>query len=71
MPASPQPPASPDPGPEVTGASARSRARRAEHAADTRESLLSAARALFAANGFDDTGTEQIVAEARVTRGAL
>jgi AcrR family transcriptional regulator len=69
MPASPQPPASPDPGPEVTGASAR--ARRAEHAADTRESLLSAARALFAANGFDDTGTEQIVAEARVTRGAL
>ena len=71
MPASPQPPASPDPGPEVTGASARARARRAEHAADTRESLLSAARTLFAAPGFDDTGTEQIVAEARVTRGAL
>jgi AcrR family transcriptional regulator len=55
----------------VTGASARSRARRAEHAADTRESLLSAARALFAAQGFDGTGTEQIVVEARVTRGAL
>jgi AcrR family transcriptional regulator len=55
----------------VTGASARSRARRAEHAADTRESLLSAARALFATQGFDGTGTEQIVAEARVTRGAL
>jgi AcrR family transcriptional regulator len=71
MPASSQPPASPDPGPEVTGASARSRARRAEHAADTRESLLSAARALFAAQGFDGTGTEQIVVEARVTRGAL
>jgi AcrR family transcriptional regulator len=71
MPASPQPPASPDPGPEVTGASAGSRARRAEHAADTRESLLLAARALFAAHGFDGTGTEQIVAEARVTRGAL
>jgi AcrR family transcriptional regulator len=49
----------------------RSRARRAEHAADTRESLLAAARALFAAQGFDGTGTEQIVAEARVTRGAL
>jgi AcrR family transcriptional regulator len=49
----------------------RSRARRAEHAADTRESLLAAARALFAAQGFDATGTEQIVAEARVTRGAL
>ena len=27
--------------------------------------------ALFAAQGFDGTGTEQIVAEARVTRGAL
>jgi AcrR family transcriptional regulator len=72
MPANPQPPASPDPGPEVTPASAaRSRARRAEHAADTRESLLAAARRLFAAHGFDATGTEQIVAEARVTRGAL
>ena len=72
MPANPQPPAAPDPGPEVTGASAaRSRARRADHAADTRESLLAAARRLFAAQGFDGTGTEQIVAEARVTRGAL
>jgi AcrR family transcriptional regulator len=29
------------------------------------------ARELFAAHGFDGTGTEQIVAEARVTRGAL
>jgi AcrR family transcriptional regulator len=56
----------------VTGTSAaRARARRADHAADTRESLLAAARALFAAQGFDGTGTEQIVAEARVTRGAL
>src|SRR5882672_1731861 len=75
MPAKPQPPASPDPGPEVTGPSAtRSRAssaRRAEHAADTREALIGAARRLFAADGFDGTGTEQIVAEARVTRGAL
>jgi AcrR family transcriptional regulator len=72
MPASPQPPAPSDPGPEVTPASAaRARARRAEHAADTRESLLAAARAQFAAHGFDGTGTEQIVAEARVTRGAL
>jgi AcrR family transcriptional regulator len=72
MPANPQAPAAPDPDPEVTAASAvRSRARRAEHAADTRESLLAAARRLFAAQGFDGTGTEQIVAEARVTRGAL
>ena len=46
-------------------------ARRAEHAADTRGALISAARRLFAAHGFDGTGTEQIVAEARVTRGAL
>jgi AcrR family transcriptional regulator len=45
--------------------------RRAEHAADTREALIDAARRLFAAQGFDGTGTEQIVAEARVTRGAL
>jgi AcrR family transcriptional regulator len=48
-----------------------SRARRAEHAADTREALVAAARRLFAVSGFDGTGTEQIVAEARVTRGAL
>src|SRR5215831_15164426 len=48
-----------------------SQARRAEHAADTREALVAAARRLFAANGYDGTGTEQIVAEARVTRGAL
>ena len=48
-----------------------SSARRAEHAADTRGALIAAARRLFAAHGFDGTGTEQIVAEARVTRGAL
>jgi AcrR family transcriptional regulator len=45
--------------------------RRAEHAADTRGALVGAARRLFAAQGYDDTGTEQIVAAARVTRGAL
>lgn len=56
MPANPQP---------------RGPARRAEHAADTRDALITAARRLFAAHGFDGTGTEQIVAEARVTRGAL
>src|SRR5246127_2200651 len=75
MPANPQPPDAPDPGPEVTGASVtRPRPpspRRAEHAADTRGALITAARRLFAAHGFDGTGTEQIVAEARVTRGAL
>ena len=56
----------------MSAARARSSsARRAEHAADTRGALITAARHLFAAHGFDGTGTEQIVAEARVTRGAL
>jgi AcrR family transcriptional regulator len=45
--------------------------RRAEHASDTRTALLTAARHLFATEGYDGTGTERIVAEARVTRGAL
>jgi AcrR family transcriptional regulator len=54
------------------GESSASRpARRTEHAADTRVALIAAARKLFAEQGFDATGTEQIVAEARVTRGAL
>jgi AcrR family transcriptional regulator len=48
-----------------------SQPRRSEHAADTRTALVSAARHLFAAHGYDETGTEQIVADARVTRGAL
>jgi AcrR family transcriptional regulator len=65
MPANPQPP-----GRETPGKRAPS-ARRAEHAADTRGALIAAARRLFAAHGFDGTGTEQIVADARVTRGAL
>ncbi|MEU9016990.1 TetR/AcrR family transcriptional regulator [Actinomadura sp. NPDC048394] len=45
--------------------------RRAEHAADTRAALLGAARALFAERGYAATGTEDVVAAARVTRGAL
>ncbi|HEX6454692.1 MAG TPA: TetR/AcrR family transcriptional regulator [Trebonia sp.] len=49
----------------------RSQPRRAEHASDTRTALVAAARRLFAAQGYDGTGTEQIVADARVTRGAL
>jgi AcrR family transcriptional regulator len=79
MPANPQPPgretsaspASEPPARASSRASSRSSARRAEHAADTRGALIAAARRLFAAHGFDGTGTEQIVAEARVTRGAL
>src|SRR5262249_44090145 len=50
---------------------AKSQPRRAEHASDTQAALVAAARRLFAAHGYDGTGTEQIVADARVTRGAL
>jgi AcrR family transcriptional regulator len=49
----------------------KAQGRRAEHASDTRAALLAVARRMFAASGYDGTGTEQIVAEARVTRGAL
>jgi AcrR family transcriptional regulator len=47
------------------------KSRRAEHVQDTQAALLRAARELFAANGYAGTGTEEIVARARVTRGAL
>src|SRR6201996_653654 len=72
MPANPQPPENESSVSRARRSSARqASARRAEHAADTRGALITAARRLFASRGFDDTGTEQIVAEARVTRGAL
>jgi AcrR family transcriptional regulator len=50
---------------------AKPQPRRAEHVSDTRAALISSARRLFAVHGYDGTGTEQIVADARVTRGAL
>jgi AcrR family transcriptional regulator len=43
----------------------------AERAAETRESLIAAARALFAEQGFADVALETIVRAAGVTRGAL
>lgn len=48
------------------------KARRAQQAEATRTALVAAARRLFVAKGYHRTGTEEVVAEARVgTRGAL
>ena len=47
------------------------RSRRDQHVADTRKALTDAARRLFTQQGYGATGTEEIVAAARVTRGAL
>ncbi|MBB5912316.1 AcrR family transcriptional regulator [Nocardia transvalensis] len=45
--------------------------RRDENAADTRRALVEGAAKLFAANGFENTSTDQIAAAARVTKGAV
>jgi AcrR family transcriptional regulator len=47
------------------------RSRMAERTEETREALIAAARSLFADRGFAGVGTEEIVRDARMTRGAL
>jgi AcrR family transcriptional regulator len=47
------------------------KSQRTEQTADTRQALLTAARRRFAEQGYSATGTEEIVADAQVTRGAL
>jgi AcrR family transcriptional regulator len=49
----------------------RTRRTQAERAAETRDTLVKAARPLFAAHGFADVALETIVRAAGVTRGAL
>jgi AcrR family transcriptional regulator len=49
----------------------RARRSQADRSAATRDALVAAARRLFAAQGFAEVPTDAIVAEARVTRGAL
>lgn len=53
---------------EVKGPKRRTQA---ERTAATRAQLLAAARELFAAKGFNEVSTQQIVTAAGVTRGAL
>lgn len=50
---------------------ARERRTQAERSATTRSALVSAARQLFAEQGYAGTGREEIAARAGVTRGAL
>jgi AcrR family transcriptional regulator len=50
---------------------ARAPGRREVEAQATREALIDAAVELFAERGYADVGTEEIVARAKVTRGAL
>lgn len=54
-----------------TVSTARRRGRREAEAQATRDALIRAALELFAKRGYSEVGTEEIVARARVTRGAL
>jgi AcrR family transcriptional regulator len=53
------------------GSASPSVARRVEHVADTRRAILAAARQAFAKKGYASTSLEDIVAPARLTKGAL
>src|SRR5688572_29760353 len=53
------------------GETAEAPSRREERARATREALVRAGLELFAARGYAAIGTEEIVARAKVTRGAL
>jgi AcrR family transcriptional regulator len=57
--------------PSQTSATPRARRTQADRSAATRDALVTAARRLFAAQGFAEVPTDAIVAEAGVTRGAL
>jgi AcrR family transcriptional regulator len=57
--------------PSRTSASPRARRTQADRSAATRDALVSAARQLFAEQGFADVPADAIVAAAGVTRGAL
>ena len=55
----------------ATSATSPPTARRADHVEDTRRAILAAARRAFAKKGYGETSLEDIVAPARLTKGAL
>ncbi len=57
--------------PSTSGPGPQPHRTQAERRAATRGALLAAARVLFAERGYADVGTEEVVREAGVTRGAL
>jgi AcrR family transcriptional regulator len=64
-------PVKPGSRPKTQSAAPTGPTRRDENAFETRAAIVASARTLFAKKGYANTGTEEIVAKARVTRGAL